>query len=140
MNLFAYGTLMDEEIMVRAVGCRPGRQAATLMGHRRHALVGRSYPAIVPREGARVEGICYFDLPDEAWELLDYFEDELYERKEVLVTMQDGSTQPAETYICKPEFYDLLEESDWSFEDFLKSQKAQFEQEYGDFEPGDDTF
>ena len=66
MNLFAYGTLMDEEIMARAGGCRPGFQAATLLGHRRHALVGRSYPAIVAREGARVEGVCYFDLPEAA--------------------------------------------------------------------------
>jgi gamma-glutamylcyclotransferase (GGCT)/AIG2-like uncharacterized protein YtfP len=140
VNLFAYGTLMDEKIMARAGGCWPGNQAATLMDHRRHALVGRSYPAIVAQEGARVEGICYFDLPEAAWELLDYFEDELYERKQVLVTMEDGSTRPAETYVCKPEYHHLLEEADWSFEDFLNSHKAQFEQEYDGFEPGDDTF
>lgn len=140
MNLFAYGTLMDEEIMARVCGCRPGHRAATLFDYRRHGLADRCYPAIVPQEGARVDGICYLDLPDAAWELLDFFEDELYERKEVRVTMEDGVTLPAETYVCKPEYHDLLEEADWSFEDFLHSNKTQFEQSYDGFESNDDTF
>lgn len=134
MNLFAYGTLMDEEIMARVSGCRPARLPATLSGHKRHALIGKAYPAVIRQQGATVEGICYLNLPLPAWQALDLFEDEIYERVPVRITTGAGLTLSAETYICKPEYRHVLAEHDWSFADFLRSHKARFEAEYAGFQ------
>jgi gamma-glutamylcyclotransferase (GGCT)/AIG2-like uncharacterized protein YtfP len=139
VNLFTYGTLMDEEIMARAGGGRPGRRPAVLNDHQRHPLQGKSYPAIVRKKGATVAGICYLDLPESAWEALDLFEDVMYERISVLVTLADGATLPAETYLLRPEFHHMLEQGDWCFDDFIRSHKVKFEQEYCGFEKSTDS-
>jgi gamma-glutamylcyclotransferase (GGCT)/AIG2-like uncharacterized protein YtfP len=133
MNLFAYGTLMDEEIMDRVSGCRPARRPAILYDHQRQPLQGKSYPAIVWKKGATVSGVCYLDLPDSAWQTLDLFEDVMYERIAVQVTLTDGATLPAETYILKPEFHPMLGQGDWDYDDFIRSHKRRFEQEYRGF-------
>ncbi len=134
MNLFAYGTLMDEEIMARVSGCRPAPLPATPFRHRRHALIGKDYPAIVRQEGATVEGICYLNLPLPAWQALDRFEDEMCERAPVQIITGARLTLSAETYLCRPEFRHLLADHDWSLEDFSKSHKARFETEYAGFQ------
>lgn len=134
MNLFAYGTLLDEEIMARVSGCRPARLPAILPGHRRHALIGKAYPAVVRQEGCTVQGICYLNLPLRAWQALDLFEDEMYERVPVRIITDAGLTLSAETYLCRPEFRHLLAADDWSFADFLRSHKARFEAEYAGFQ------
>lgn len=126
MNLFAYGTLMDEEIMAMVVGCRPIGLHATLADHRRHALRDKTYPALVPEKGTRVVGICYRDLQDLAWQGLDLFEGDMYQRVTVQVCTSNNHSLAAETYLLRPPFHHLLAEMEWSFADFLKSDKAAF--------------
>ncbi|MBU0479896.1 MAG: gamma-glutamylcyclotransferase [Proteobacteria bacterium] len=121
MNLFAYGTLMDFDTLVEVSGCRPCRKPATLNGYSRHPVRNEVYPALVENTKSRVTGVLYLDLPESAWMFLDRFEGKMYRRVSVTVQDCNNIAEPAETYLCRPEFRHLLENSAWSFEDFLQS-------------------
>ncbi len=132
MNLFAYGTLMDPEIMRRVSGFESRSLRAVLFGYVRKALRGEVYPAITPRRGASVEGILYFDLPPEAVERLDRFEGALYKRTEVVAVLEGGKPEEVDAlaYVIVPEHLDRLSERGWSFEKFLHSGKGRFQRSY----------
>jgi gamma-glutamylcyclotransferase (GGCT)/AIG2-like uncharacterized protein YtfP len=129
-NLFAYGTLMCEDIMEEVSGCRLAGVPGTLKGYGRRSVRGEHYPALVPHEEGRVEGVVYRNVPDSAWERLDRFEGEMYVRQLVQIELNDGSTAQAATYVVQPEFLDLLDPTDWDFGEFLRNGKASFQRHY----------
>ncbi|MGD8367445.1 MAG: gamma-glutamylcyclotransferase [Desulfobacterales bacterium] len=132
MNLFAYGTLMDPEIMHRVSGFQRRSSRAVLFGYVRKALRGEVYPAIAPRKGASVEGILYFELPPEAVARIDRFEGSLYNRTEVVAVI-DGSKREAVAalaYVIAGEHLDRLSDRDWSFKRFLETGKGRFQSSY----------
>jgi gamma-glutamylcyclotransferase (GGCT)/AIG2-like uncharacterized protein YtfP len=129
-NLFAYGTLMCEDIMGEVSGCHLSRASGTVRGYCRRSVKEEHYPALAPDDGGRVEGVVYQDLPSSAWIRLDRFEGKMYVRRLVQVEMIDGTTLPAETYIVRPEFLCYLEGSEWSFAKFLRDGKKLFQTDY----------
>ncbi len=133
-NLFAYGTLMAEDIMEEVSGCRPSSVPGTLRGYSRRSVIGEHYPALVPHEDGRVEGVVYRNVPDAVWERLDRFEGEMYARQLVQIELKDGSTVQAATYVVQLEFLDHLDQSDWDFADFLRNGKASFQRHYKGYE------
>jgi gamma-glutamylcyclotransferase (GGCT)/AIG2-like uncharacterized protein YtfP len=122
-NLFTYGTLMCEEIMVEVSGCRLSHGFGTLKEYERRSVIGEPYPAILPHKESTVEGVVYQNVPDWAFDRLDRFEGEMYERQPVTIEMSHGGTLPAETYVMKEAFSNLLHEADWDFDDFRASAK-----------------
>jgi gamma-glutamylcyclotransferase (GGCT)/AIG2-like uncharacterized protein YtfP len=130
MNLFAYGTLMCDDIMQEVAGCRLLHVPGTLKGYSRRSVKGEHYPAIVPDEKGRVEGVVYQKVPAAAWDRLDRFEGEMYARRLVQIELNDGMILPAAAYVVKPEFMDHLEQSEWDFNEFLRSGKAGFQRHY----------
>jgi len=133
LNLFAYGTLMDPEIMRRVALELPRREPGILRDHERKALRGRSYPGLRPRLGGSVEGIVYYEVPPPAWERLDRFEGEMYIRIEVAVLVGGGRTVSAWTYRIAPGFEGELEDTEWDFAGFVRHGKSSFEREYEGF-------
>lgn len=129
-HLFAYGTLMCEDIMEEVSGCRLSHEPGTLKGYSRRAVRGECYPAVMADEKARVGGILYRDVPDAAWERLDRFEGEMYARRPVQIESNDGALLLAATYVVRSEFLDHLEEHEWDFADFLRNGKALFQRHY----------
>ena len=129
-NLFAYGTLMCDDIMREVSGCHLSHVPGTLEGYSRRCVKGEHYPALVSDEKGRVEGVVYRNVPNSAWERLDRFEGEMYARQLVQIDLNDGATLLAATYVVKPEFLDHLEASEWDFADFLRSGKASFQRRY----------
>ena len=129
-NLFAYGTLMCEDIMGEVSGCRLSYVPGTLKGYSRRSVKGERYPALVPHEEGRVEGVVYRNVPDSAWARLDRFEGKMYARQLVRIVLNNGTTLPAATYVVQPEFLGHLDQSDWDFEDFLHNGKASFQKHY----------
>ena len=125
-NLFAYGTLMCDDIMQEISGhqlsCVPG----VLNGYARRCVKGECYPAVVPGKKGRVKGIVYLNVPDTAWERLDRFEGEMYARQIVLIELCDGTTLPAVTYVLLPKFLDQLDHYDWDFAGFCCNGKTGF--------------
>jgi gamma-glutamylcyclotransferase (GGCT)/AIG2-like uncharacterized protein YtfP len=129
-NLFAYGTLMCEDIMEEVSGCCLTGMAGTVRGYSRRSVKGERYPALAPDEKGCVEGVAYRDLPVSAWDRLDRFEGRMYVRTLVEIELSDGTILPAETYVVRQEFKDQLEESEWNFEDFQRNGKESFQRNY----------
>lgn len=133
MELFAYGTLMDTEIMAQVSGIRCRSTQAVLSGYIRKAVQGEVYPAIVQRNGSSIDGVVYFDLPAEGFDRIDAFEEPLYVRTFVSVALEGGEQVGAQTYVIAPEHIDRLSDRDWSFKRFLDSDKAEFQRGYAGF-------
>lgn len=129
-NLFAYGTLMCEDIMTQVSGVRLTHVPGFLKGYGRRSVSGEQYPALVPDENGRVEGVLYLNVPGPAWDRLDRFEGEMYARQRVVVEQNDGVVWPAETYVVRPEFRGHLDSSDWDFALFLRTGKDRFMKYY----------
>lgn len=125
-NLFTYGTLMCEDIMIKVSGCHPSHDPATLRGYQRRFVTGAPYPAVIPHREAAVNGLVYRNVPDSAWHRLDRFEGEMYERHHVIVELSDRTTLPADVYVIHPAYVHCLDERDWDVDDFIKNNKARF--------------
>lgn len=139
-HCFTYGSLMCEDIMSAVCGTPCTRHApATLAEHRRHPVIGQHYPGMVPAPGSAVRGVLYLDLPSSAWPRLDAFEGEEYTRERVTVTLADGRSVTAWTYVFKPQYASRLVAGDWDFEHFLLHGKARFEAAYLGFGALGDT-
>lgn len=125
MNLFAYGTLMWPEVLEAVIGRRPEGVKAVLGGYLRLRISGACYPAIVPSEGGRVEGVVYRSLNAAEYERLDRFEGEEYER----TTVMAGGIA-AQAYVLSPSWLHLAEPVPWNPEDLHPEQLAAFRREY----------
>ncbi len=129
-DFFAYGTLMCEDIMEEVSGRRLSCMPGALRGYRRRSVRGEHFPALVLDEEGYVEGIVYRNLRSSVWKRLDRFEGDMYIRQVVQIELNDGTALPAATYMWKPQFLDDLEESNWSFADFLRNGKEHFQRNY----------
>ncbi|MGB3211458.1 MAG: gamma-glutamylcyclotransferase family protein [Desulforhopalus sp.] len=132
-NLFTYGSLMCNDIMSTVAACQNSTCQATLNDFFRSKIREEEYPGIVPQPGSVVDGVLYLDLCDDAIKRLDVFEGELYQRQEVTVITEEGSTVAAMTYVIKPRYRELLTDQQWSFTEFLAVGKKRFEKSYFGF-------
>jgi len=129
-NLFAYGTLMCDDIMQEVSGCRLSHVPGILKGYSRRSVKGEHYPALVPEAAGRVNGVVYRNVPNSAWDRLERFEGEMYARRLLRIELTDGAILRAAAYVVKPQFLDHLEPSEWDFADFLRDGKAKFQKHY----------
>lgn len=129
-NLFTYGSLMCDDIMLQVSGEQSRQQKARLIGFFCSQILGETYPGIRPDSKHIVEGVLYFDLSDKALAKLDIFECEYYERNEITVLCSPQGEIQAASYIIRPEYSNLLTGKAWSYENFLRDGKAKFEANY----------
>ncbi|MDJ0622596.1 MAG: gamma-glutamylcyclotransferase family protein [Desulfocapsaceae bacterium] len=132
--LFAYGTLMSDEIAKAVIGFVPEKQRGTISGFQRYAVKNAHYPGIKPVENSTVEGVVYFDINERSWQRLDLFEGDMYYRRQVIVRLDDGMQIQAHVYVVKSEFFSSLADHDWSFARFTKSGKTSFVSRYDGFD------
>jgi gamma-glutamylcyclotransferase (GGCT)/AIG2-like uncharacterized protein YtfP len=132
-NLFAYGTLMCEDIIRQVSGCCLSFTPGIVRGYCRRSVRGEVYPAIFSHEAGQVKGVVYRDLPDMTWRRLDLFEGNMYKREQVLVHIGEGKTSIAETYVVRSEFLSQLDATEWSFENFLNNGKKKFQKSYSGY-------
>ncbi|MGW1044374.1 gamma-glutamylcyclotransferase family protein [Streptomyces sp. NPDC002547] len=85
--LFCYGTLRFGDVLKALLGRIPDQVPASAPGYRAAALQGRVYPGlIVCAVGGPAPGIALTDLTSEEWLVLDRFEDERYELRQVVLS------------------------------------------------------
>jgi len=132
-HLFVYGTLMCEDIMQEVSGCLPEHRRGVLEGYTRFRVRDHVYPGLLQREGNRVEGVVYLNVPASAYKRLDRFEAEMYIRRNVSITIDGVGRLTAETYIVRPEYVDRLEEAEWDFSEFLSRGKSKFRAGYAGY-------
>ena len=125
-NLFAYGTLMVEEIMTLVTGGRFESSPAILRGYGRYLLRGEHYPGIRPVPRQRVYGLLYLGLEEHALRRLDLFEGELYRRRSVSLCLPDAADIRAETYVLRPPYYNRLSNRPWDLKTFLRTGRKAF--------------
>lgn len=126
-NLFAYGTLMDADIMTEVSGGHFRFRKATLTGYVRRTVQGEVYPAITRQAHASVKGIIYFDVTSQAIERLDIFEGALYDRRRIVVAGDNDKPVNACSYVITASEAHRLSGIEWSFENFLAKDKQFFQ-------------
>jgi gamma-glutamylcyclotransferase (GGCT)/AIG2-like uncharacterized protein YtfP len=98
--LFVYGTLTDPAVCEAVTGHRFPTRPARLRGYARLAPAG-SYPYVVPRRGASVEGLLLDGVDAASLRALDAYEVEgrLY-RRTAATAEADGTRVACEVYVA----------------------------------------
>ncbi|MGY5131954.1 gamma-glutamylcyclotransferase family protein [Streptomyces nigrescens] len=84
--LFVYGTLQFDAVLEALLGRIPKRAMASAPGWRAAALEGRVYPGLVAAPRSVAPGLRLTDLSRREWGILDAFEDDRYDLREVELT------------------------------------------------------
>ncbi|KPC88349.1 hypothetical protein ADL27_41365 [Streptomyces sp. NRRL F-6602] len=84
--LFAYGTLQFDAVLAALIGRVPPQIPASAPDWRAASLEGRVYPGLVAAPGATASGVLLTDLSPREWGILDAFEDDRYDLREVTLT------------------------------------------------------
>lgn len=88
--LFVYGTLQFSEVLHALLGRIPNSIPAAATGWRAAALDRRVYPGLVP-SNETASGLLLNDLTKAEWQILDDFEDDRYELRQLpLLTGRHG--------------------------------------------------
>ena len=119
--------------MLAVAGERFDRIEGILRGYERRTITGEVYPGLIPKPGGVVKGIVYREISEAAWALLDAFEGEMYRREIVRVSLADGVSIEAHTYLLRPGFENRLGAGQWDFEEFLRHGRKAFEAQYAGF-------
>jgi gamma-glutamylcyclotransferase (GGCT)/AIG2-like uncharacterized protein YtfP len=133
-NLFTYGSLMYSPVwekIVRDSGAETyANQLGRIDGYSRHAVMGETYPGVIPAPGGSVRGRVYFNLSSADLARLDNFEGPDYERIEVSVVLDAGKTGQAESVVQAGLYLyrhqDRLTPQDWSTDWFEREGMAKF--------------
>ncbi len=116
VHVFTYGSLMFPQVWQRVVRGDYRSAVARLDGHARFEIAGETYPGMVVRPGASVDGVLYFDVSPADVAALDAFEGEEYRRDRVRVALFSGEIVDAATYLYLP--HQKLSDSPWLPEAF----------------------
>jgi gamma-glutamylcyclotransferase (GGCT)/AIG2-like uncharacterized protein YtfP len=129
-DIFVYGTLLNDEVLENILGHIPTKCSAQLHGYKRVKVLGEKYPAILPDENSKVDGVILIELSATDLKYLDEYEGMHYERQSVLVSavtsVSGDLNQPCTTYVFRPEYYNLLASEAWSNESFRENHLQRF--------------
>lgn len=117
-KVFTYGTLMLPEVMSAVTGKYFPSTQACLKNYQRFQIKKKIYPAIIYAEEASTDGVLYYDIDETSLQRLDFFEDVIYYRKEVVVAINDSESIPAYAYIMNPDYESSLSTEAWDLQTF----------------------
>jgi gamma-glutamylcyclotransferase (GGCT)/AIG2-like uncharacterized protein YtfP len=129
--LFAYGTLLFDEILQALTDRTFETLPAVLRGFTRHAIVRgettEAYPAIRPDPAGNVAGRVLLNLDASSARLIDLFESDPpdYQVTPVRVESADGRMIAATTYIARPGLVSQLK-GVWSRNEFKRRHLAHY--------------
>jgi gamma-glutamylcyclotransferase (GGCT)/AIG2-like uncharacterized protein YtfP len=132
-SLFAYGTLVFEDILEMVVGRTLPSLPAHIHDHVRYRVEGEVYPALIEKPGGRVDGRLYTGLDDHAIALLDRFEGDFYDRVEILAVTDDGISHRALTYRVRDEHAHRVTQELWAPSAFGEECRKRFLDRYQGF-------
>eukprot|EP00884_Botryococcus_braunii_P019674 jgi/Botrbrau1/6390/Bobra.49_1s0008.1 len=108
-NLFVYGTLQAEEVLLALIGRVPQIRSASLKGYRRYGLSGLNFPGTVRSVvGDEVDGQVLFDVNSTEVSVFDAFEGDEYYKQHVIVFLEDGTPVEADVYLWHDDGRHLL--------------------------------
>ena len=101
MNLFFFGTLLDQEVRAIVFGHPLAVRPAVLRGFRRPHVAGRHYPMLMARPGGRVAGLLAEGIDDETVRRLRLYEGWEYQLHPFRLETATGPVE-AHVFICPP--------------------------------------
>jgi gamma-glutamylcyclotransferase (GGCT)/AIG2-like uncharacterized protein YtfP len=119
--LFTYGTLQIPEVMEAVAGMELSWIAAEAPGFAQFRFMERIYPGMVSRKGAMTQGRIYTSIHPQTWEILDRFEDPIYQRDLIKVHRFDGMNMMAHAYVLPLEQEHLLSSEIWRMKWFVEN-------------------
>jgi len=114
VNLFTYGTLMDPAVWARVAQQVCESRPALLHDYEARRLRGVTFPGLVESAGCSAPGLLYYNISPAAMQRLDEYEDDYYERIEVMVELEDGTPERAQTYLMHPAHRDIVLPNRWT--------------------------
>ena len=136
MNLFAYGSLMFEEVWSQLVRGQYIKRPARLHGFTRRRVHGDVYPVIVrSHAGDWVDGVVYFGVRPEDLERLDIFEAEPYNRQTHTVVVEGRERHKADVYVLKDDYRHMVHDREWDPQWFEREALPIFIGSYRGFAP-----
>ena len=117
-NVFCYGTLEFDAVTKKVTGATFPAEAATLIDYARYMVKGAPYPAVVHEPGAVTEGTLYRGLNAHHIQMIDEYEESLYERIESEVLAAKGELIPAIIYVVPPSRKHFVGKEKWNKEEF----------------------
>ena len=115
MNIFAYGSLMFEQVWAVVAKGSYATTKARLFGYQRRKIKGETYPALIPGSPDDiVDGVIYLDVDAIDRDRLDRFEGMYYAKKLETFTISCTRKLSAYVYVFKQDFNALVEEESWS--------------------------
>ena len=118
---------MDSIVLKRVIGSYDKgiqKRQGVLKGFKRITVKGTHYPAIVGSKGDKVEGLVVYGITKDALLLLDQFEDDEYQRKDVTVLRRDGQKTTAATYVAGPNMF--LDDNEWCLRTWQQNHRKEF--------------
>ena len=112
-NLFAYGTLMIEDIFLSITGQNFKSSTGIINNYICCQVKNKNYPGLISGEG-KVSGIIYYNLPPEIISKLDTYEGQEYHRQKVSVNTTESKQITAWCYLYKTELKTNLLNTSWS--------------------------
>jgi hypothetical protein len=135
LRFFFYGTLIDPDVRRIVLGRRAAAEAhlrdAVLQGWERRALRGVSYPVILRRAGASVDGVLASGLDAKARHRLIAYEGEGYDLVAVEVELVGDVRRAASVFAPSPGGPLKPTSGSWSYARWLRDSKRAFLREIG---------
>lgn len=119
MNVFTYGSLMFAPVWEKVCTGRYATQKMVLKDFQRYCVKNESYPAVVPQQGGRVEGLVYFDVSQADQLALNQFEGEEYVLRHHQI---DGLGIAFYEYVALTR----IDKRDWSPDEFEQKRLPEF--------------
>jgi gamma-glutamylcyclotransferase (GGCT)/AIG2-like uncharacterized protein YtfP len=120
VNVFAYGTLMLDEVWEFVTGRIHPSTPGTLADHRVRKLAGQTFPGMIPATGDLARGRVWRDVTTTDLEKLDRFESGIYQRETVNVQCGDGGPCSCWAYLIRPANQGMLLEEPWDLDEFRR--------------------
>jgi gamma-glutamylcyclotransferase (GGCT)/AIG2-like uncharacterized protein YtfP len=120
MHVFTYGTLMFPQVWRAVVG----REFPTREGIAKGFAIFRVRDAVFPgiaeaSDERHVRGVVYLDVDEASLARLDRFEDDFYERRNLIIDCEDGTQRQADAYVVPAANLDVLSSEPWDRDAFV---------------------
>jgi len=101
MNLFVYGELMKDHVLLHLINRIPKKKRGRIKNYEKFFDPSIGYYGVRRKEGAEVSGFILLDITEDELKIFDYFEDEgeLYHRIKTKAYDEDGREYEVFLYV-----------------------------------------
>lgn len=126
MNIFTYGSLMFPEVIEALTKQNFLFEDITLANFERCGIIGKQYPGLYEKVGSSVDVRLWFDIDKESLQMLNRFEDSIYERRVINAKCVYRGSVDAIIYVIPPNNEYMLTYEPWDINYFKNKHLAEY--------------